>query len=69
MWNYSRKQWRSYLYVATLIYLDDILIFGKNAKDLKLMTEIVKYTLKANNLAISEKKSNYEQEAFEEVSL
>lgn len=48
-----------------LVYLDDILIYGKSAEELKSRTEIVKETLRANNLTINEKKSKYGLETIE----
>lgn len=50
---------------GTLVYLDDILIFGKSSEELKDRTEKVKDTLLRNNLTINQKKSKYDQESVE----
>lgn len=47
---------------GTLIYLDDILIFGENTKELQARTEIVKDRLSTANLTINDAKCEYDKD-------
>lgn len=48
----------------TVIYLDDVLVFGKSLEELRATTEEVQRILKENNLSINEEKCEYDKESL-----
>lgn len=50
---------------GTIVYLDDILIFGGTAEELRERTRAVKKELSRNNLTVNETKSKYEQDSVD----